>query len=341
MQQWFKYGSNPTLLNCQPVLSESNAPHILPFHYYTDFDSLIAESYFENLDLSTNQHRELWTNLLIKSISIGNLNQPSIIKNFINSIKTNDLNIYTYAQRKASVNLYTSNVSFNSANIRTKLAQSILNLKQIQLLKHDENKRNSHLNNIKSIHKSLKVINNNNEIIKSHLVDSINSWINKTNSNNLPELYYYQMLKELFNPNDFNPNTPQSNYQHILNIANLCPNDYVDAVSIARGVLNQVKSPYSYDDNCNSKEKSRLPKSHSKNLFTCYPNPVSNTLHLNTNNFELPIKNIKVYSPNRTIKHINNVYSDFSIDVSNLNKGVYCIIITDNKGIPHYAKFVK
>ncbi len=61
-----------------------------------------------------------------------------------------------------------------------------------------------------------------------------------------------------------------------------------------------------------------------------YPNPVVNTLNINTGD---NITSLKIYSPNGSlVRAERNLGDSYSIDVSGLNRGVYYIEITTDKG---------
>jgi hypothetical protein len=80
-------------------------------------------------------------------------------------------------------------------------------------------------------------------------------------------------------------------------------------------------------------------------LFSIYPNPVTNELlidYSNNNNlqgfYELDILNTNGAT---VISYCCNISNTEVIDVSNLTKGTYFIIISKNKKLLHYEKFIK
>lgn len=63
------------------------------------------------------------------------------------------------------------------------------------------------------------------------------------------------------------------------------------------------------------------------NSFLCYPNPTNNILNIKTNNINY--KTIEIYNINGSLIYTNNMSN--SIDISNLNKGIYFIRLSGDK----------
>ncbi|WP_299767172.1 T9SS type A sorting domain-containing protein [uncultured Dokdonia sp.] len=77
-----------------------------------------------------------------------------------------------------------------------------------------------------------------------------------------------------------------------------------------------------------------------KRNIKIYPTPTENVLHINSK--ELPIQSINVFSLLGTnVFETNNIYQNYSMDVSFLKRGVYFVKITFKNGNDYMHKFIK
>ncbi|MCK5822693.1 MAG: T9SS type A sorting domain-containing protein, partial [Bacteroidales bacterium] len=101
----------------------------------------------------------------------------------------------------------------------------------------------------------------------------------------------------------------------------------------ANGAENILTAWYSDDDGVGIEDLNNL------NEISIYPNPVSSELHIDN------IKNInRIVISNvlgQEVRTINNPVNDFTVTVSDFNKGMYIVTIIDNNNNSKSTRFIK